>query len=241
MISIVIPTKNESAAIEATLKNIKDGLKNIPYEIIVSDGGSTDATQAIAARYAKEVVVYSGTMRQKISQGKNDGAKKASGEFLVFIDADVIVPSPDAFFRKALEDFARDPKLVALGSRIRVLPELERFSDHFFRGFHNFFNAFMNNILRFGTGSGEFQMVRADAFRKIGGFDEHIVASEDHDLFHRLAKIGHTRYDTSLTVFEEGRRARAVGWPRLMLVWLANGIAVALFKRSVSKEWKEVR
>lgn len=241
MISIIIPTLNESAYLEATLKNLSDGLKNVKHEIIISDGRSWDDTQSIARRYAQKLVVYQGQKRQTIGQGKNDGAKEAVGDFFVFIDADVIIPDPEKFFQKATGDFEKDPRLAGLGARIRVVPKLERFADRFFRGLHNNYNLFMNNVLHLGTGSGEFQMVRADVFRKIGGFDERIVASEDHDLFMRLAKVGKTRFDSGLTVYEFGRRARAVGWPRLLFTWIVNGISVTFFGHSVSKKWKEVR
>ncbi len=241
MISIVIPTLNEGAGLEKTLRNLAGGLKETEYEIIISDGKSTDNTREIAARYAHRVVVYNKLERQTIGQGKNAGAKEGRGEFLVFIDADVTIPSPDLFFKKALGDFERDPLLAGLGSRIRVLPELERFSDRFFRGLLNCYNIFMNNVLALGTGSGEFQMVRKSSFDSIGGFNEKIVAGEDHDLFMRLARIARTRFDPKLTVYERGRRARAVGWPWLMSVWILNALSVTFFKRSVSKEWKEVR
>ncbi len=99
----------------------------------------------------------------------------------------------------------------------------------------------MNNVLHIGTGPGEFQMVKASAFRSLGGYNERLVASEDHDLFMRLAKIGETRLDPSLVVYETGRRAHAVGWLRLFTTWIVNGITVTFFNRSVSKEWKEIR
>lgn len=241
MISIVIPTLNEGVALETTLKNLAEGLKKTEYEIIVSDGKSHDATVEIAKHFAKKVLVHDLPYRQTISEGKNAGAREARGNFLVFIDADVIIPNPDGFFEKALKNFTENPSLVGLGCRIRVLPELERLSDRFFRGIHNGYNNFANNVLRFGTGSGEFQMVRKNAFDKIGGFNAKIVASEDHDLFMRLSRIGRVRFDGSLTVYEKGRRARAIGWPRLMWTWVLNGLLVTFLKRSVSSEWKEIR
>lgn len=240
MISIIIPTLNESKTIEVTLKNLISGLKNISHEIIISDGKSSDNTIEIAQKYAK-VIVYSGTTRQNIAMGRNAGAKIANGDLLVFIDADVVMFDVEEFFKKAIKNFENNKKLAGLGSKIRVLPELETFSDKFFRTIHNSYNIFINNILHLGSGAGEFQMVRADVFRKIGGFNEKLIAGEDHDLFIRLSKVGRTYYDTHLTVYEKGRRAHAIGWPKLMSIWIINGLSVSLFKRSVSKEWKVIR
>jgi len=84
-------------------------------------------------------------------------------------------------------------------------------------------------------------MVRANAFRRVGGYNERLAAAEDHDLFRRLRKIGRTRFEKTLTVFHTGRRAHAVGWPKLLLTWAINGLSVLIFKRSASKEWEEVR
>ena len=76
MISIIIPTLNEAKIIESTLRTLAATL-TLPYEVIVSDGGSTDGTPELAARYANTVVVYSGAGRQTIGQGRNDGARVA--------------------------------------------------------------------------------------------------------------------------------------------------------------------
>ena len=241
MISIIIPTLNEGKELETTLRQFADGLKSIPYEIIISDGKSKDLTVEIAKKFTQKIAIYSGSTRQTIAMAKNDGARLASGDYFAFMDADITIPDVDNFFKRAVSDFENDKRLVGLGSKIRVLPELETFADRFFRTLHNTHNRFMNNILHLGTGPGEFQMVRAEAFKKIGGFNEKIIASEDHDFFSRLAKIGRTHFDRNLTVYEKGRRAHKVGWLKLMTIWTMNGISVSLFGHSVSKEWKEIR
>src|SRR5205085_1564372 len=86
MISIIIPTLNEAKIIGSTLRTLAATL-TLPHEVIVSDGGSSDRTAELAAPYATTVVVYSGTGRQTIGEGRNEGAKLAAGDFLVFLDA----------------------------------------------------------------------------------------------------------------------------------------------------------
>ena len=87
MISIIIPTIKEEKVIGRTLRNLKSRL-TIPHEIIVTDGKSTDKTVEIARGIADKVVEYTGTTRQTIAQGRNDGAKSAQGEYIAFMDAD---------------------------------------------------------------------------------------------------------------------------------------------------------
>ena len=99
----------------------------------------------------------------------------------------------------------------------------------------------MNNFLGMGAATGEFQMIKKEAFLKINGFDEKLVTGEDDDIFRRLSKIGKTRLEMSLIAYHSGRRAHSVGWPRLLYTWTKDTLSVWFFHKSVSKEWKEVR
>ncbi len=240
MISVVIPTFNEAARLEATIVNLRSALSTIEHEIIVSDGSSTDDTIDIAQRLADKTIVYHGEGRQTIGQARNMGAAAANGEFLVFVDADVRIVD-DAFFSRALRYFETDSRVVALTVAMHYLPEEKRFWDSVFEGMITVSHFIQNTILRHGSGSGEFQMVRAGAFKKVGGYDETIVVAEDNELYWRLAKIGRTIFSPHLRVYHSARRPHELGWPRLLWHWAVNGIWVLLFRRSVHKEWKPVR
>ncbi|MEP7014586.1 MAG: glycosyltransferase [Verrucomicrobiota bacterium] len=241
MISIIVPTLDEQKVIAETLDRLRSQL-TIPHEIIVSDGGSKDGTVEIARKLADKVVVHQGTTRQTIASGRNEGAKVAQGDFLVFLDADCLVPEPDAFFSAALSRFQAEPTLAGLTVYIRVFAETETLGDKAILGLMNFVVRLRNNMLKKGDcAGGEFQMVRKEAFRNVGGYREDLVTREDRDLFKRLAKIGRTMSDSSLVVFHSGRRAHAVGWPRLIGLFVANTLSFHLRGRMISKEWTVVR
>lgn len=240
MISIIIPTLREESVLEKTLKNLKL-LTRFPYEIIISDGRSTDRTLEIARKYTDKVVVYEGTVRQTIAHARNFGAEVAIGDLFVFMDADVIIPDPNDFFEKAVNAFEKEKNLVAITALVKVLPEYETFADRFWFGFLNLTNSINNNIFHKGTAPGEFQMMRADAFRAEGGYNQTLVASEDYEMFGRLSLIGKTRMLRHLTILHTGRRAHAIGWPRLLSQWFANWISVLVLKKAASKEWKVIR
>lgn len=239
-ISIIIPTKNEISVIEDTLKRFRTCTRN-DYEIIISDGGSTDGTIAVAEKYANAVVVYKGAVRQTIAAGRNAGAREAKGEYLAFFDADMTVHDPDAFFAKALAIFETHPTVVALTCCLRVLPGHETAADRLFFSLINWVYFLENNILRIGAASGEFQMVRRSVFEKVGGYREDLVVAEDQELFRRLARAGRTHFARYLTLYHTGRRAHKIGWPKLLLLWTVNGVSVPLFGRSFQKVWKEIR
>src|SRR5665213_4213761 len=97
MISIIIPTLNEEKILKKTLTSLKQ-LKVADYEIIVSDGASTDKTLEIAKDHAHKVITHTSAGRQNIAQGRNAGAAHAHGDYLVFIDADVFIPKINDFF-----------------------------------------------------------------------------------------------------------------------------------------------
>ncbi len=239
MISFIIPTLNEESVLEKTLVSLRE--YHGPHEVIVSDGRSTDATQDIARRLADRLIVYQGTKRQTIGQGRNDGAAVARGEFLVFLDADTVIPSPDDFFRTALERFAADQRLVGFIVHLRVAPSAATLADRIIFFVGDCVHFLYNNVLHIGASPGDFQMVRTSAFRRVGGFNESLVAGEDHELFRRLARIGRTRFEWSLSVYHSGRRAHRIGWPRLLAEWFANTLWVPLFGRAKSKVWTPIR
>lgn len=238
MISIIIPTLNEERIIEKSLQSLKKF--NGDYEIIVSDGKSTDKTIEIAKKYADNVVVYNDTKRQTIGKGRNDGAMVARGEYLVFLDADVFIENPDIFFKKIIEVFQKNKNIVAITTYIKVFPQFENTSDKIIWFILNSSYIFFNNIINMGGASGEFQMIKTEAFRKVGGFNEILIGGEDHELFRRLTKIGKTHFERSLVVYHTGRRGHKLGWPKFVGVLILASLPIFL-KRHFLKEWKEVR
>jgi rSAM/selenodomain-associated transferase 2 len=90
MISIIIPVLNEERALPATLQRVfAQQAVAVSYEVIVVDGGSTDATADIVAREPGVAwqVAETGRARQM-----NAGAHKASGDWLLFLHADTLLP-----------------------------------------------------------------------------------------------------------------------------------------------------
>jgi len=88
-VSIIVPTFNEEKNIEKCLSSLKN-LNYSRFEIIVSDGGSTDDTPFLAEQYTDKVLVESSVPEGWI--GKNYGchlaAEIAQGELLLFTDVD---------------------------------------------------------------------------------------------------------------------------------------------------------
>jgi glycosyltransferase involved in cell wall biosynthesis len=238
MISIIIPTLNEEKVIQKTLQSLRS--ISVPHELIVSDAKSSDKTVFLAHPLADKVVIHDGEHRQTIAEGRNKGGYVASGDILLFLDADCTIPSPETFFPKVLAHF-ENQNIVALTVPYKVRPEEATMGDRIIEKIVSFIFRISNNVFHNGRASGEFQMMRKSAFEKVGGYNNILVVGEDVDMFTRLSKIGRTYFDASVFIYHTGRRAHTIGWPKLLFLWIANGVSVAVRGKSYSKEWKPIR
>ena len=240
MISFIIPTKNEELFVGRLLESLQE--YRGPYEIIISDGGSTDGTIDVVKRHTDKVLLWDGLGRQNISAGRNAGARLATGRYLVFFDADVHVPDINALIAGIEVSFEENPDVVALSGSLLVMPECASFSDKIVSFILNTYFSFVNNVFGVVMVYGEFQITKRDAFEKVGGFSEHLVASEDYDLFRRLnKKIGKVKFIKRLKVYHTGRRIHKVGWAKLLVRWFRNWLSVILVNKAKDKEWEEIR
>jgi len=251
MISIIIPTFNEEKYIGNCLNFLGEQFA-LPHEIIVTDDKSTDTTVSIAqALVAKRSsagllnsplhVLVPEHKHISIAQNRNNGAKTAQGDILMFIDGDSRIQNMTKSIEGVMARFQSEPDLIALTGTLRVQPDLETWADRLIYSIFNYTHHLKNNVFHVGEASGKFQMIRRSAFEKVGGFREDLVSREDADVFQRLSKIGKTAYDPSIVVYHSGRRAHRIGWPKLLYIWATESMSVAFFDKSIAKEWKAVR
>jgi glycosyltransferase involved in cell wall biosynthesis len=179
-VSIIIPAFNEERLLPATLASIRAGMAALDArgwstELIVCDNNSTDRTAEIAREGGATVVFEP---HNQIARARNTGAGGASGDWLVFVDADS-QPSR-ALFDDVAGEIAGGRCLaggctVALGSHLPAARVFERF---------------WNALSRMGKwGAGSFVFCEAAAFREAGGFSQALYAAEEIDLFRRLKRL----------------------------------------------------
>jgi glycosyltransferase involved in cell wall biosynthesis len=84
MISFIVPAYNEEHELSKTVAAIREAASGAaqPYEIIVVDDASTDATPTIASDAGAKVIPIN---RRQIAASRNAGARAASGEYLFFV------------------------------------------------------------------------------------------------------------------------------------------------------------
>ena len=108
MLSVVTPTYNSSKTLEKCLASIRD--QDYPQEkieIIIADGGSTDSTLEIAKKYTRKI--FDNPLKTG-EAGKEVGVKRATGNIIVLIDSDNILPDQD-WMRRMVAPF-EDPDIV---------------------------------------------------------------------------------------------------------------------------------
>ena len=100
LISVIVPARDASATLPRTLAALAEQDLDQPYEVVVVDDGSADATAALAAAAPGPVTVVEESGRGP-GPARNSGVAAASGEVLAFTDADCY-PAPD-WLRRGLE------------------------------------------------------------------------------------------------------------------------------------------
>ncbi len=240
LLSVIVPSLQEEKLLEKILSQFTNEIKEkYQLELIVSDGGSTDNTLDIARKYADIIIQKIGDYKQNISIGRNIGAKSATSETLLFINADTLINDIEDFFSKILKNIDK-VDCAGITCPVYVHPEEENFVDKIFHNWLNYY-FYSLNIIGLGMGRGECQVVKRELFFKVGGYNEQLAAGEDFDLFKRIRRHGKIYFLWDISVSESPRRYRKQGYFRVLLSWFINSIAVVLLKKSILDEWKPIR
>ena len=177
LVSIIIPTYNEAAALPALLRHLRQVGAHLEasVEIIVADGQSTDATRALAQAAGARVLAC--PTKGRAAQ-LNHGARHAAGSILYFLHADTY---PPAGF---LDDIRR---AVGAGYGCGCY-RLAFDTPHWFLRANAWFTRFDMEAVRFGDQS---LFVRRTVFEQAGGYREDLIMMEDQEITRRLKQ--HTR------------------------------------------------
>jgi glycosyltransferase involved in cell wall biosynthesis len=179
MLSFIVPAYNEEHELPRSLASIRHAAEAAqqPFEIIVVDDASTDATAEIAK--ASGAIVVSVQHRQ-IAAVRNAGARVARGEILFFVDADTSISASHVTAAvNALE-------AGYTGGGARVVPEGP--VPLWARVFVQIFSVFYFTLSKLGAGA--FLFTTRENFRAIGGFDNELFAGEEVYFTMALKKLG---------------------------------------------------
>jgi GT2 family glycosyltransferase len=179
-VSVIVPAFNEEKLIAASLDSIRGAMtafqeRGWESELIVCDNNSTDRTAELA-RAAGATVVFEPV--NQIGRARNKGAEAATGDWLIFVDAD---SHPSRELMGDVADAVATSRFLFGGSTVTMEGA---------RGLPRMLVGFWNGISRLGKyAAGSFIFCETAAFQKIGGFDNRFYASEEIDLSRRLKRL----------------------------------------------------
>jgi glycosyltransferase involved in cell wall biosynthesis len=212
MVSIIIPTFNESVYLPRLLASI-ESQDYRDREIIVADNGSRDGTRDVAKKHGARVV-HGGIP----SVGRNRGAVAARGDTLLFLDADTVLP--DGFISKIAARFEKDfidicvPWIRPIDGSKPIYRTIFQFSNTFFK--------LMEAIQPQGLGI--CILVTRRLHNRIGGFSESIRVSEDFDYIKRASTMGRFRVYPQVFVYHSVRRYQREGVGNLVQKQFMSGL-----------------
>lgn len=169
LISIIVPVKNSADTLKKCLESIQvQTYLNI--ELIVVDNYSTDNTLEIAQLFTDQVY----TKGPERSVQRNFGAAHAHGDYLLFIDSDMML-SPD-IVKNCVEKVQNDPRIKAI-----IIPE-ESFGEGFWAQCKKLERSFYVGVDWMEAA----RFFERQAFIKAKGFNETMISGEDWDLSQRI-------------------------------------------------------
>ena len=196
MLSFIVPAYNEELELPATLSAIRAAAdaSSEPFEIVVANDGSTDATAAVATTAGARVVTIN---RRQIAAARNAGAREARGDILFFVDADTrISPAHVTGVQGALA-----AGCAGGGARVTTDGPVPLWGRIFVRVFSAFYFTVAN------LGAGAFLFTTRKNFDRAGGFDEQLFAGEEVYFSQALKKLGRFRV-LAEPVVTSGRKLR---------------------------------
>ena len=198
--SIIVPALNEEKRIRRCLDSIKGQKTSYSWELIVSDSGSIDGTVELAGEYTAKVHVCS---ERGTALARNEGARLAEGDILVFIDSDTEL-LPD--YLETVGKAFLDKDLLACSCAFKFTNRSPKllFAEHVTNSYY-----VARSILSGATLPGFNVCIRRATFQQLGGF--RLCHLEDLDMSIKLRRIGHTRYIARRKTVTSSRRLEKDG------------------------------
>lgn len=191
LVSVIITTRNEEDVLGDLLQSVvRQTYKNI--EVILVDNNSTDNTLKIASAFKKVKVYNFGFER---SAQRNYGAKKSSGKYLLFLDADMRL-SPEVV-KECVHEIKSKRQIGSV-----VIPE-QSLAYTFWENVKAFERSFYNEKGDPITDAARF--FRREVFQKAGGYDDTITGPEDWDLPETIRELGFEDARIKARIFHKER------------------------------------
>lgn len=216
-LSVVIPCYNAASTIADQLEALADQQWSEPWEVIVSDNGSTDGSREIVERYKGRLPhlrIVDASGKRGVGHARNVGAWAARGDAVVFVDADdQVAPG----WLPAIGEALSQHDLVASHFEADELNDPWQLEAHHItqrNGVQTFsYPPYLNHAGGCGLG------IRRSLFEAVGGFDEEKYALEDTDLCFKAQLAGAELVFVPDAIIQIRYRENLSGAFRQAMVW----------------------
>jgi glycosyltransferase involved in cell wall biosynthesis len=219
-VSVIVPCHNEAKVLAQTLENLCSQQYSGPFpEIIVALNGCTDASWAVAQGFGVRVIEDE---KCGMSFGKNLGARAATGELLIFVDADTQLPTGGL---QAIVE--------SMYGKENAIGTIAGAPDHGGLVVRACFILANRNTRRTQTHApGGVMAMPYAVWKKLGGFDENILQGTSTDMILRALKTGAEYvFIDRIAATTSVRRFEKTGIVRQMLSWRNNHLEMKAGKR----------
>jgi len=199
-VTVVIPTYNRADLIGGTLESVREQTF-ADWECIVVDDGSTDGTEEVVQQFAEqdERFHYVRQPNAGVCVARNRGISLARGKYVAFLDSDDHFAPNKLEWQVAALDGDSGAVLV-YGNTLQCSPlDMRRGQIYLGDMVSKPSGWAFESLLQ--CSSVYAPLVRAEAFRKTGGFDSEMIPGEDWDMWIRLARVGRIIFDPRVHLF----------------------------------------
>lgn len=184
-VSVILPAYNASNFIVETIQSVLQQTYT-DWELIISDDGSTDNTEALVLPFLNQKVRYIKHTNSGVSLARNRGAAIATGKYLAFLDADDVL-TPDSLEKK-VQVLQQQKDIAIVFSDVAIIDAHSNMTGELLKGSDE---DVLEHLLLWDRtvipGPSSFLITR-EAFDRVGGFDSDFSTAADQDFFFRVAQ-----------------------------------------------------
>jgi rSAM/selenodomain-associated transferase 2 len=229
-ISVIIPALNEEAQIAATLTALRSAAINASVEIIVVDGGSVDRTVEIIRGFDFARLVECGFANRGLQM--NEGARVACGDVLLFLHADVELPSNAL---DAIGSALADERMLGGCFQVRFPNEAPASLRTVAWGIN-----LRTRMFRTATGD-QAIFLRRSVFEEVGGY-RNVPLMEDIALFNEIKRRGRVVVPDERVVVSPRRWLKRGVWRTVLLMYaLRFGYWIGLSPTTLKRFFVDIR
>ena len=197
--SIIIPVFNKVDLTKQCLQKLSEVTHGLQYEVIIVDNHSTDGTSEFFEALSGDVQIIRNQENLGFAKACNQGAAKATGKYLVFLNNDTI--PQEGWLSALVDEVEQHPEVAIVGSKLLyqngtiqhagvVFSKKCLTPYHIFNRVGSEFPA-ANKRMELQAVTAACLLIRKDIFRSVDGFDEQFVNGfEDVDLCLKIRELG---------------------------------------------------